>query len=276
MRAVALLALSALAWGELPDCNFAPGWQQFGPRRTYEGESLYEYMNGNSEGYLIYGFRKMNGVTCKKDGVSIIVDASDMGDPESAFGIFAANRDVRSPAESIGMGAQVLPRKVIVAKGRYYLEIAAEPEGDHSSLLRELGKALADRVQGRSTPPDALEWFPQQGLQPGSARLIPQSVLGLRMLKRGYVAQYENGSKAFVVADASPEAAAVTLEKLKARLTNISDLKAGDCGFVGSDKYLGAMAVFRTGRYIAGHASLPVGADITKLSVALAGKVQIQ
>jgi hypothetical protein len=274
VRYALFLAFAALAWSEVPDCTLASGWQQSGPRRSYEGESLYEYMNGNSEGYLIYGFRKMTGVTCKKDGTTLLIDVSDLGDPEAAFGIFSANRDVRSPAEPIGMGAQVLPRKAIVAKGQFYLEIAAEPEGDHSELLRQMAKALADHVPGRSTPPDALGWFPRTGLQAGSPRLIPQSVLGIRVLKRGYVAQYDNGSKAFVVPDASPEAAAATLEKLRARLAEPASLSAGESGFVGKDKYLGTMAVFRKGRYVAGYAGVPESADVSALAGSLAASVR--
>ncbi|MDZ4799246.1 MAG: DUF6599 family protein [Bryobacteraceae bacterium] len=271
---LAVVALASLAWSEVPECNLAPGWQQTGPRRTYEGESLYEYMNGNSEGYLIYGFRKMAGVSCGKDGATIIVDVSDMGDAESAFGIFSANRDVRSAAEPIGMGAQVLPRKVILAKGRYYLEIAVEPEGDYREMLRAMAATLASQVHGRTTPPEALAWFPVQGLQNGSPRLIPQSVLGIRALKRGYVAQYENGSKAFVVADASPEAAAATMDKLKARLTDVGDLKVGDGGFMGRDKYLGTMAILRKGSYVAGYSGIPDSVNAAALSTALAVKIQ--
>ncbi len=273
-RLFAIVAFASLAWSEVPECNLAPGLQQTGEKRTFEGESLYEYMNGNSEGYLIYGFRKMTGVSCKKDGTTFIVDVSDMGDAESAFGIFSANRDIRSAAEPIGMGAQVLPRKVIVAKGQYYLEIAAEPEGDYREVLRAMARALAGQVEGRVTPPDALGWFPAEGLQTGSPRLIPQSVLGMRLLKRGYVAQYANGAKAFVVPDASPEAAAATLEKLRARLTEASDMKAGEAGFIGKDKYLGTMAIFRKGRYVAGYATVPDGADAARLSSALAASVQ--
>ena len=40
----------------------------------------------------------------------------------------------------------------------------------------------------------------------------------MRLLKRGYVAQYEYG-KAFLVKEASPEAAAGVLEKLRARFS---------------------------------------------------------
>jgi hypothetical protein len=267
-------AFAALAWSEVPECNLAPGWQQSGPRRSYEGESLYEYMNGNSEGYLIYGFRKMTGVTCTSRSAKVLVDVSDMGDPEAAFGIFSANRDVRQPAENIGMGAQIVPRRAIAAKGQYYLEIAAEPEGDFREMLRGMMRALASQVEGRSTPPEALGWFPPAGMQTGFPRLIPQSVLGIRVLRRGYVAQYESGSKAFVVPNASAEEATATLEKLKARLAEPAALQAGDGGFVGKDKYLGTMAVFRKGRYVAGYSGVPEGTDAAALANGLAAQVR--
>ncbi len=45
---------------------------------------------------------------------------------------------------------------------------------------------------------------------------MPQSVLGLGLLKRGYVAQYDYG-KAFIVTEESPEAAAAVMKKAVAR-----------------------------------------------------------
>jgi hypothetical protein len=273
-RAGLLIVFASMAWSEVPECNLAPGLQQSGQRRSFEGESLYEYMDGNSEGYHLYGFRIMKGVSCTKDHATFIVDVSEMADNEMAYGMFTANRDVKLPAESIGTGAQVLPGKVIVAKGKYYLEIAAEPEGDYTPLLRTMAQALADQVEGPTALPAALSWFPTDGLQQGSPRLIPQSVLGIRVLKRGYVAQYASGAKAFVVPDGSSDAAAATLAKLKERLADAAELKAGDGGFAGRDKYLGAMTIFRKGRYVAGYAGVPDGVDAAALAVALANKVQ--
>ena len=61
-----LLVWGAAAWAEPPQpaCNLVPGWQQRGEQRSYIAENLFEYMDGNAEGYLIYGFQSMRGVTC--------------------------------------------------------------------------------------------------------------------------------------------------------------------------------------------------------------------
>ncbi len=33
--------------------------------RYYTADNLYEYMDGNSEGYFSYNFQNMHGITCK-------------------------------------------------------------------------------------------------------------------------------------------------------------------------------------------------------------------
>jgi hypothetical protein len=195
--AIAILMLaSAARAAEVADCRLAPGWEQQGPRREFVADNLFEYMDGNAEGYLIYGFTRMEGVTCTSGGDSIIMDVSEMTDADAAYGIFAANRDPNQAVAPIGMGGQILPRRATFCKDKYYVELAANPEKDHTPALKAFVGEMEKRIVGRSTPPDALAWFPTEKLM--SARLIPESVLGLRPLKRGYVAQYESG-KAFVV-----------------------------------------------------------------------------
>jgi hypothetical protein len=246
---LSLIIYVAALSAAVPDCSIAPGWQQSGELRAFEGESLYEYMNGNSEGYLIYGFKKMTGVTCKKDANTVNIDVSDMGEAESAYGIFSANRDVRVGLEKIGAAAQVGQRKATAVKDRFYLEIAAEAEGDHTAMLRTMITALERQIPGTSAPPPPLTWFPTGKVQPGYPRLVPQSVLGIRILKRGYVAHYDGGMKAFLIPEATPEAATATAAKLRERLGDTQPLGNG---FSGQDKYLGRMVVFQKGNYVGG------------------------
>ncbi len=254
-----------------PSCSMVPGWTQSGGLRTYEADNLFEYMNGNSEGYISYGFVKMQGVTCHKGGVTFVVDISDMGDADSAFGIFAANRDLRLPAYSVGMGGQIVPRRLIFAKDKYYLEIAANPEGDHSAELKAWAAALDKSVSGQSAPPAALSWFPAEKQQ--TLRLIPESVLGMRALKRGYMAQYDYG-KAFVVFEDTPDSAAAVLQKMRERYNENSPAKVGDEAFQTTDKYLGKLCFFRKGRYIAGWAITADGQDPLAASSTLAEKIR--
>ena len=65
-------------------------------------------MDGNSEGYSPYGFKKMSWSVVHEGRVATcIIDVSEMGDPESAYGMFTANRDPAVPAEQIRTGGQI-------------------------------------------------------------------------------------------------------------------------------------------------------------------------
>jgi len=266
-----LIALAAPAGGTVPDCGLVPGWTQEGELRHFDPDTLFDYMNGNSEGYFAYGFVEMSGVTCTDDaGRRFVIDVSEMGDPDRAWGFFVANRDIRSPDDAIGAAGQVLARRATFAKGRYYVEIAASREGDHREALRAFAEALAARIPGRDTPPAALAWFPKGGLVAGSIRLVPESVLGIRALKTGYLAQYATG-RAFVVPEASAEEARATVAALRERFENPQPAAGlGDEAFTGHDRYLGPVVVFRKGTRVAGVANVPDGADAMPLARALA------
>lgn len=262
---------AAEAQAVAPSCSLAPGWTQDGQSRYYTTENLYEYMDGNSEGYFSYNFQNMHGVTCKQGETTFVIDISDMGTDDNAFGWFSATRDLRSPAYAVGMGGQIVPRRLIFAKGKYYVEIAANPEGDFTVALKQWAAALDKLVPGSTSPPAALAWFPAERQQ--TLKLAPESVLGLRILKRGYVAQYDYG-KAFVVMEDTPDSAAAVMVSLRKRFESATPVKLGEDAFQSTDKYLGRLCFVRTGRYITGYAITAEGLDPVALSAALVKKIQ--
>jgi len=168
------------------------------------------------------------------------------------------------------MGGQIVPRRAIFAKGQYYVEIGAEPEGDHTAILRAWTAALEKIAPGSNEVPAALAWFPSEGQQ--SLRLVPESVLGIRILKRGYVAQYDFG-KAFVLTEASTESAAAVMQKLRERFGETVKAAIADDAFQVADKYLGRMCIVRKGRYVAGYGNLADGQDAVKLVTVLAARL---
>jgi uncharacterized protein DUF6599 len=258
------LAAAAVCTAQVPTCDLAPGWTQQGAARAYDASNLFEYMDGNSEGYLLYSFVAMHGVTCVHGGDSILIDISEFDSPDLAYGMFSANRDPRLPAESLGAGGQITPRRAIFVKDRFYAELAANPDKDHTLALRAFSTAIEKLLPGSNAVPAALAWFPAEGQE--SVRLIPESVLGLRILKRGYVAEYDFG-KAFVDEEASPEAAAAVMDKLRARFAQAAD------PIQVTDPYLGRLCFMRKGHYLLGYANVVEGHDPAALSVALAARL---
>jgi hypothetical protein len=150
-----------------PDCAAVPGFTQKG-RCAYAIDTLFEYMNGNSEGYFAYGFQRMQGVTCTNGTLDLVFDISQMETPDLAWGMFTANRDPKLPLTALGTVGQVTPRRGAFAKGVYYLELAANPVGDQALLERFLA-AWDRRIEGATARPALLDVFPARGLKADSA-----------------------------------------------------------------------------------------------------------
>jgi hypothetical protein len=270
---LSLLVSAGTAVAQVPPCTAVPGWSQHGDARSFDADTLFEYINGNAEGYLLYHFVRMKGITCTSGDTTLNIDISEFEDTEFAYGMFTSTRDLRLPTEKIGVNGQVTPRKGFFTKDKYYVEIAANPEKDHSATLRAFLSVIEKGIQGRTTLPDAFGWFPAENLVPDSIRLVPESVLGLRLLKSGYVAQYQAG-KGFLVRESSPDAAAQVFAKLKARFSQASPASIGDEAFTATDKYLNGVCMFRKGAFIGGFANLPEGRNGVAESEKLAANVR--
>ena len=249
------------------NCRFAPGWEQSGAIRQYVSGNLYDYKDGGAEGYLAYGFVRMTCIDCKSGANTLQIDVSEMADPDAAYGIFSANLDPAQPVARIGMGGQVQPQSASFAKGDYYVEIvevAADPSANDTAMLQALAAKIESRLDGRVTPPEPLQWFPQQDL--ASVRMVPESVLGLRQLQRGFVAKYRQG-QAFIVVEASPESAAAVLKALREHFAGASPAQIGDEAFEVKVPYLEGLCIFRKGRILAGYSNLP---DASQAAIAAA------
>lgn len=266
---MAMFAAPAVAQSAL-SCDLAPGWQQSGANRNYSADNLFEYMDGNAEGYLLYGFVRMQGITCKSGVKTLVIDVSEVENPDLAYGIFVANADPNKSVTKIGMAGQIQPRRASFVKGKYYVEMAASPDVDHTAALTTFCNQLVQRIEGQSSLPEALGWFPKENLT--SVRLVPESVLGLRQLKRGFIAKYAQG-QAFIVPEASLEAAVQTMSKLRLRFADAAPAQVADDAISAKTQYLDGICIFRKGRYLAGYANLPDPQDAVTQAKKLAMQI---
>ena len=208
------------------DCHFAPGWQQTGAIGSTRADNLYDYKDGAAEGYLSFGFVRMQGIDCKAGADTLAIDVSEMDDADAAYGIFTANRDPRLPVAAIGMGGQIQAQSASLPRANTTLKSpnGGGPQGRPSATLQAFAMRVVALLEGRNTHPEDIAVVPQTGSQV-SARLVPESVLGLRLLKRGYVAKYKQG-QAFIVLEATPESAAAVLKKLRERFDGAAEPKS--------------------------------------------------
>jgi hypothetical protein len=232
-----------------------PGWEQEGEVRSFSADTLFEYMNGNAEGYLIYGFQGMAGVTCRREGVRVHIDVSEMDTPESAWGLYASNRDPAVGETALGAVGQVVDGRAIFTRDRFFAELAAEPSLP-ADALGELAVLLNGQLSGEAVLPAVLSWFPAEGIRRETLRMVPQSVLGISQLRRGFVAEYESGVRAVIVLEKSEAAARQVMEALRRRWEGESEpLDLGEEGIRARDRYLGSVWLFRKGAVVGGGAA---------------------
>lgn len=270
---VVLLAVGSAGAQDYLNCHFVPGWEPTGTKRQYASDNLFEYKDGAAEGYLSFGFVRMEGISCKSGANTLDIDVSEMADADSAYGMFAANADPAMPTAKLGMGGQVQKQSASFAKGKYYVElaeVAANADSDDTAAMQTFATRMLEHLQGRETPPAVLDWFMKDDLV--SMRLVPESVLGLRQLKRGYVAKYKQG-QAFIVQEDSAESAAAVLKSLRERFGATVPATAGDEAFQATVKYLDGICFFRKGKIIGGVANMPQPQDAAALAAKLAVRI---
>jgi hypothetical protein len=115
-----------------------------------------------------------------------------MGKVLHAFGIFARFRTEVRPA-GIGLDSDLGDNTLLFYKGNYFVMIYCTES--NPQIMKALGEAVSTRIAGSSEPPKELHYFPATGLKPGSIQYLPEALLGLRFLKRGFQATYGGDGK---------------------------------------------------------------------------------
>ena len=110
-----LMGMSASA-ADFPD---VAGWKPEGGAKTYDSESLWEYINGAAELFLAYGFQELRVRDLGSGELVMTVSIYDQGTSLNAYGVF----DTESPDDAtrfaIGGGAVVLaPYQALMIKDR--------------------------------------------------------------------------------------------------------------------------------------------------------------
>jgi len=69
----------------------------------YKPDTLYQYIDGGADIYLLYEFRSLLHQDFKSGAVELTADIYDMGNPEDAFGIYAAERSLGYKFMALGV-----------------------------------------------------------------------------------------------------------------------------------------------------------------------------
>jgi len=139
-------------------------WKAVGDDQSYNRETIFDYIDGAGEVYLLYGFKD---VAVKKlsgpDSTEITIEIFDMGSSEDAFGIFSHSRE----GNDIGMGGGSESRDGFLCfwKDRYFVCVySSKQSAEFNEAVVAIGRDIANRIPGDANEPDILNILPDDGL----------------------------------------------------------------------------------------------------------------
>ena len=177
-------SLPALATGDgpmLPPDGFAPGWAREGQAKVYEGEALYDHIDGGGEAFLEMGFEACTVQRYRRGPESIALEIYRMRDAAAALGMYLASCGQETPDKDLAERHTVGRNQILLVKGRYYL-VATSPEASPglAKVLVAAGRAVAGQIPS-GEPPPCLALLPKEGLDPRSVRIV-RGAIGLQAI----------------------------------------------------------------------------------------------
>ncbi|GET21359.1 DUF6599 family protein [Prolixibacter denitrificans] len=92
--------------------------------KTYDGGSLWGYMDGGADLYLEYGFQKLTSQAVTCNDITFQVDIFEMNNPLSAFGIYSVNRfRCRVGSDTLVSNDCLNAYQYQIVAGKYYINI---------------------------------------------------------------------------------------------------------------------------------------------------------
>ena len=157
---------------DIPILREIQGWKIQDDVKSYNRDTVFEYIDGAGEVYRMYGFRELEVFRfTKPDEPDIVLEVFDMNTSEDAFGVFTHGRE----GDEAGVGQDSEHRGGLLCfwKGKYFVCIFAEGESeDARKAVLDLGKAVSDGVKPSGSKPEILHLLPQEGLVENTIRFF--------------------------------------------------------------------------------------------------------
>ena len=158
----------------IPMNEFVPsemqGWKAQGQVETYDRETIFDYIDGAGEVYLMYDFQKVMVYRfTKTEQPDIVLELFDMGSSQDAFGIFSHARE--GDDQGIGQGSEYRGGLLCFWKDKFFVCVSSERETQEAKkTVEELARSVAGKIRGTGARPDMLDYLPDQGLERNTVR----------------------------------------------------------------------------------------------------------
>ena len=212
---------TAITAFDLPADGEIPGWARVTDLEHYGADNLWEYINGQADFFIDYGFVGVDTAEYQNDqeSSSVVLEVYQMGRPQEAFGIFAAERTRDDRPLEIGAQAYLGTNVLGFWQAERYVKLTSFDEGPEvERSLISLAEEISSRIPGQGRELETLLLFPVDGRIEASERFIPKNFLGQPYLSDAYRIDYTVGGQQlqlFVVETGSPEEARSHFKRLE-------------------------------------------------------------
>lgn len=228
---------------------------QGGPSR-YNADTLYQYIDGGADIYLLYDFKTLLHQEFKSGTNELTADLYDMGTGDDAFGIYGSERSTNYKFFSIGADGYRAKGILNFIEGQYYVKLSGSGPGA-DALLEEFGRLLSTRIGGSRALPPLLARLPREGRVPHSEQYVKKDPLGHAFLAPAYIVTYVRSGQqmklVISVANDGPAAKARAEQfakhfKQSGEAASAPDL--GENGMRGRNTFEGNVIARTRGRYL--------------------------
>jgi len=196
-----LIILFCAMVAEAKDFKFpeVSGWKQSGEIQTFTPKTLYEYINGAADLYLMYDFEKLKMAEyVNEKKASVTVDVYHHKTPTHAFGIYSQERLPNANFLDIGAQGYIEQNILNFLIGPYYVKINSFNTGaKDKEILLTFAKKVAENLGEKGTFPSILTTFPAEGKVKNSEKFVAKDFLGYSFLYLAFSADYELSDKKF-------------------------------------------------------------------------------
>ena len=238
--AIALLMILSLAVGgglgsdcQAKEMTYPPEFVASAPPEYFGPDTLFEIINGDADLYLKAGFVRLQarGFTLKpelRDRLDLF--AYQMKRHRSAFAVYSVRRSEEAQTSPLTRFAHRYRNGLFLVHGPFYLEILATEDSPRMvAAMNDLATVFIEAHAVAAEPIPELDFFPTEGLVPGSMALHPANAFGFDGFTDLFTARYRlnaESATAFLKPCSSPGAAVELAAEFQAFLASYDGVAA--------------------------------------------------
>ncbi len=198
IRLVCVLCLAVAGPGfaddlkaQLESVVFGDGWKVIAPIAEYNADNLYDYIDGEAEFFLPYGFERLYSVsfgTAPDAAVTLTVDVYIMGSPLDAWGVYRSIRRQDARPMDVGLEGARTETLGLFCQDKYFVRMLLSGGKQADPGLFEAAAKAVSAVMPAAGRPRELMVLDIEGIDAASAKYIAKSVLAYPFFPHGLLA----------------------------------------------------------------------------------------